>query len=209
MATVIKSTILSRWTTDLFVRNDNSLPVVGFNQLRFELCGDLYCPQVIAANATVAVKPNPAQASGYLFRPARVLAPNLHFSARVRNALDPNDGGAELPIVRDSGFHRGGVVFPQVPLRSGARATLRVYVLDTPEQFSGPGVAVLVNGTFAKSPVLQPPLNYNDPWRGSVDVAGTAPVEVRVLAHPFARVWAFVSVTDNVSQRVTLVTPNE
>jgi hypothetical protein len=200
----------SDWRTDVFVRNDNGVPLTSVNPLAFQPCGDLFCPQQIPANTTLQVIPSPPQAAnGFLFHPARGLAPNLHFSARVRPFPGANDFGTELPIVRETSFRRGTIVLTQVPAHNHSRATLRIYALEDPGQFSTGRVSIYAGDQLQQADLL-PPLNSSESWRGIVDLGDSAPAAaVKVVAHPFARIWAFVSITDNVDQHVTLVTPNE
>lgn len=150
---------------------------------------------------------------------------DLHFHLRIRDLSRGQENfGTELPIIREHDFREKKVAFLRVPTDSRFRQTLRVY------ESASSGSAIVRVGVFAdrgiadvgKIPIVSFALDlparipafhpgYNDVF----DLIQKFPqlqehASVRVELEPMTpgmRFWAFISVTNNETQHVTLITP--
>jgi hypothetical protein len=155
------------------------------------------------------------------------LASQFHFSSRVRDLSRSDGSGTEVPVVHESRITAGPINLINVPLSAGSRNTLRVYAL--PEVADGV-VDVRYFGMPRDPFDLTPDLRRVD----RIELR-TPPQVVEFLIHPATatydfdrlpelqgessvwlelvpvtpglRIWAMASVTDNVTQHVTLITP--
>ena len=114
-------------------------------------------------------------------------------------------GWTEVPVVRESDFRwlpwsygSKELRLLNVRLPENARATLRVWALDDPGTVFGP--ATLTPTRSAPGEPYFAMADVTDALRRSPDVY--------LNAQKNARVWAMLSITDNETQRVTVVTPN-
>lgn len=150
---------------------------------------------------------------------------DLVFQLRVRDISRSAEGwGTWVPVVRESALTAGPVHLLNVPVEDGHRITLRVY------SFREAGrVTVRIFGTDGG--LFAPPAP--DPLLGefSLDIrrgGGSEPgyaqfgdladlaqnkgfrfVRLEIIPHNDLRVWAMASVTNNVTQQVTGVYPND
>lgn len=154
-------------------------------------------------------------------------------AAAPRNALG---GGTQLPIARQKDFTRGNMRFPDVPIQTVSapiRTALRVYSPDTDQ---GIGVRVELRpwssptgdiNSFSRVFTLQPassPPGATDPrplfpayvqsilgddFPGARAIGVSYDVTVVPLPLPsgqIPRIWAFITLTENVTQEVTVQT---
>jgi hypothetical protein len=130
----------------------------------------------------------------------------VHDTSRIGITL-----GAEVPVVPDSAFKSTPFVLLGVAADARYRNTLRIY---SPE----PGVAPVVRVTIDQSPqsvTLRPGRDMFDPGYfemtlpprfQSGSTINTIPVTIEPLTTG-ARVWAFISSTNNDTQQVTVIAP--
>ena len=172
----------------------------------------------------------------YLYVPKDVDRAALHISARVRDlSRQAESVGTEIPVVRPSDLRDGPIMLLDVPTAGRFRVSLRVY--DVAKSRDNVNIRIydanaLKRGdrtplveTVITMPVL-PPLAASDPSfplqpPSAVvigDLVGVFPklaavnavsIEVRGQQTPAdpKRYWAFVSITNNVTQEVTVVSP--
>jgi hypothetical protein len=165
-------------------------------------------------------------ATGSAVPAAFIYVPNesvdaIEFGLRVRDVSRQNDSwGTEVPVVRESRAFQRPFDLLNVPLPSRFRQTLRIYDF---EDRSGSAVRVqfydLVTGRLLKDSQLAMLAPRSDdiftPAYGQLDQFGQAPElagidRVRVRISPTnetQRLWAMVSVTNNVTQELTMITP--
>lgn len=201
----------SHWTTEVLVHNDNSVPLVVYRSVT---------PSEMRANSTTRIVPNAsAPPSGFLFRPQRQLAGGVSFSAKIgETSFNADDLGTQLPIAREADFRRGRVNLSNVVVDPRFRTTIRMYAIDPADQFT---VWITKVDPVSLSPLLLqlplPPFTPSkgagdEPWLVVADLAdhqlppGTYEVEIDSLPGT-ARLWALASMTNNATQRVTLVSP--
>jgi hypothetical protein len=202
----------SQWSTDVFVRNESNIPVLSYRPIYFIGCSLAlgFCPQPIPTGATTQIQPTPPlPTNGLIYRPLRQQSNAVWFSARVRDSSrEVDDFGSELPIVRERSLRRGRLVLPDVVVDPRYRTTLRVYSVDDLSAFRVDVHSNEASGSVFLTPAKGP---GDEPWIASIDVGsitGTGRYTVEVTAGPGnARIWAVASVTNNVTQHVTLVTP--
>lgn len=206
----------SEWVTELMVRNSNPHEV--------PLWRPVGALPAVPPSRPVELDLGFAPGGRFLIVP-RADAPLLDFGARVRELSKKLTGwGVELPIVREREFSPDGVDLLDVPLDPGYRLALRIYGL-TPYPAAQAYIALysIPDGTPLTTERVVPltgvpgcvsfPCNSDRPAFGSVtDLAGLMTVRpasgrfgVRVMSHQ--PVWAFVSVTDNETQQVTVISP--
>ena len=135
------------------------------------------------------------------------LAANLRVYDVSRN--DQNFG-TEMPIVRERELTTAPIHLPAVPVTAGFRNTLRIYGTRATT------VRVTI-GTQTTDIALTPGAGIYDPAYAISNAFPTAvpgePSTLRVTVTPLdtgtdaARIWAFVSVTNNVTQLITTITP--
>ncbi|HVR44304.1 MAG TPA: hypothetical protein VMS56_12770 [Thermoanaerobaculia bacterium] len=157
----------------------------------------------------------------------------LSFNLRIRDLSRQSlTSGTEIPVVRGAEFFTGPVHLLNLPLEDGFRQMLRVYDPDARIgarvririfPLEGSEALVDLSETLSVAPgndrvtdlrlPLQPGyLEIGDFPRRFPQLAGTENVRVEVEpvaaggAAP-ARIWAFVSITNNETQHVTTVTP--
>lgn len=150
---------------------------------------------------------------------------------RVRNLRNELKGfGTELPVVSEDEFRSDRIVLLDLPVRPEYRATLRAYSLDP---VVAPAVIVRVYGLSddtllppPRSPLPQllseqrytlqsPPSSIResvpDYLQLDLDPNAFAPwrqVMLEIIpATEGMRIWSFASVTNNVTQQITAITP--
>ena len=157
---------------------------------------------------------------GRLFYVARPLADNLVANLRVTDFSRQADShGVEIPVVREDDFTTGRLVLLGVPIDPRYRQTLRIYGLHGGAQ----NVNVTINGIVHNlnlegddsnmfAPVFAtftnfPTLAELPAGQTTVSVVIQDSLEGRGIVPP-TPIWAFVSVTNNQTQQITVVTPN-
>ena len=145
-------------------------------------------------------------------------APAVEFSIRVRDlSQNAASAGVEIPVVRQSQFLERTFSLLNVPVRGDRRTLLRVY--GAADAADRDVVVRVYEPVFWKivseSYVRVRNIGFVDyiPAYGELDLASLAvgPLDharVEIEPAPGTRVWAFVSVTDNRTQNVTVITPS-
>ncbi len=165
---------------------------------------------------------------GLVLRPRSDDAPHLTFSSRLWETTRMGQPrGIDLPIVREGNFFAGPVAFLGVPADSGVRVALRVYNpwVEPRSSVAGAdrvavefldanGVALAtteltltVPGNPAERPDYPGFAAIHDARAAFPQLAGTDVLHIRVRpVVPGAQYYAMVSVTDNETQTVAIVT---
>lgn len=191
---------------------------------------------VLAPNlAPLPVRPFENVATGFFLRAESEHAADVVFSSRVRDlSVEADSAGTELPVVREDRFSSGPLALINVPLEAPRfRAMLRVYAL--PEVLAPREVELRCYRlpSFIDVPVEEKILLHTqrlllgtpagaaqspEHYAAYAEVASIASIpqlafedavwiEVEPVT-PGLRIWGFVSVTNNETQQVTLVTPS-
>ena len=209
----------SQWTTELSVLNRSPYAVSLFHPLA---TGD-----PIAAGHPLRI-PLSGSAGGRLLFVPRESIGTMAFNLLVRDtSRQSEDWGTEVPVVREADFSTDAVELLNVPVDPRFRLTLRVYGVD-----SAPGDALITvysmeTGNAYSVPKSFPlvsaapcapaiPCASDDPAFALIDVLSEMPglpasgrIGIRIQATYAAQpIWAFVTVTNNTTQHVTVISPH-
>ncbi|MCU1230788.1 MAG: hypothetical protein JWO97_3672 [Acidobacteria bacterium] len=214
----------SLWETEFTGRNGGASQA-----LAFQRTGEGIEPTALASGQTFHIRPsrdyqNPANPGVFLYVDKEHAA-TISFALRLREWSQPADF-VELPVVRERDFSSTTTELLEVPTSTATRAQLRIYGASSPtgrgdvivRMFSADntklfeqtlsltpagGVATIPSATaFSDNPAYAelPNLTANFTGRGNVRVE-IEPVTAGL------RYWSFISVTNNATQRVSLITP--
>lgn len=202
----------AQWITDAVVRNGNSYIVENFNRVDPFQCFDVGCERMSAGEyRKFEGRDHPR---GAVLLVPRESVDAFSFGSRVRDrAREGEDFGTELPVLRESAMRRARFRLLDIPVTSAYRSKLRVYVY-TPDD----GLEATIVGSFPDREggfLRRLPLERVDRTFAYAEIElQTIPdlksdrLILEVLSPSELPAWAFVTVTNNASQRVTLVTPN-
>lgn len=205
----------SQWVTEATIRTDEP-----FDWYRFRPCSTSQCGGPVGGASVASLMTMFGQ------RPEGLLlffdrTPNgVSLASSIRETSRQQSWGAGIPIVRERDFRMGETSFSNATLDPRYRTTLRIYgvdgVLDSMSIHvrSASGHANLV--VRPMSTCNSVPCNSDRPAYVSVDLttaaasAGAGAVTVLMapsIASPARRYWAFITVTHNETQAVTVITP--
>ncbi|HEY0590209.1 MAG TPA: hypothetical protein VGF40_00465 [Thermoanaerobaculia bacterium] len=225
----------SLWTSVLFARN-NSNAVIRVEGV-WGNCQIPLCPPegIVPPEKSVTLEPiGASDRLGALLRVDRAQLQNLAFSLRVRDMSRQNlTWGTEVPVVREREFRSDAVTLVGIPVSSDFRTTLRIYELEGTEGVAVrlrlfgivPSIVgieplnPLTDALLAEHVVTLRPALFNDVGRspGYLEIsdvatlAGTHTFELLTLemspVDPTVSLWSFASVVHNVTQHLTVITP--
>lgn len=219
----------SRWQTELWFRNhgDSILSVAPWGCDPNRACLPVFptnrgvLPRTSFRNLSpfdVTSNPNAGRLL-YVVRGGNY-SMNVRLADISRHALD---AGTEMPVVRERELLTTPVHLLNVPLDGVSRLMLRIYDVDQPEarfrirvwrqdaEMVAPYIDTEVTarasetGPFRLQPAYAQHTQFIDP-AALVILPLSLRIEVTPLT-PGSRFWAFVSVTNNATQHVTIVTP--
>jgi hypothetical protein len=221
----------SQWQTQLWYRNNgpDALTLAPWTCPKGALCVPVFPltrtlqPGETALNLPVVEAPNP----GRLLYVNRDGSSSLSASLRLYEVSHKDaDAGTDIPVVRESELLTSASHFHSVPLNGHFRISVRVYELGGDDARFRVRVFEEGEGVIDGQPLTEVELRATSPETGTFRMhPGYAefstltdllrlpmplPAAVRVDVEPLtqgSRYWAFVSVTNNDTQRVTLVTP--
>lgn len=199
----------SRWTTEVRLMNGNTydMPFLRGRQIAPE---ESIALQVAAPN-------------GYVLHPAKGTTDDLAINILIRDLSRQSEAlGTELPAVRERDFENRRVLLQNLPSDPRYRLTLRAYAFDRLPRtdLMNYWIYELETGRPLAFGVvsLQAPGSDDEPWHAALDLLATHPevanrgplrLSISPLGpDPGARFWAFVSVTSNETQHVTIISPN-
>lgn len=172
------------------------------------------------SSSVLSLTPPPGNSGVFVYVP-KALAGNTTMNLRVHDTTRDADGwGVEIPVVVETQF-RDPVVLTGIPNDSRFRTLLRVY------SFSGaPGQAMVTLRDDVTGELLDTrTVNLQSGHAPAPGAAPDAPAYAQLSFDPFGAahtrlraevtgtdhdgppLWAFVSITNNVTQQVTTVTP--
>lgn len=222
----------SIWENDLVITNmgDTPVTVFGYSPINcpVEPCSTI--PQPIPPRTTIFTGSGSegCGVEGLLLTTDPSSAEKLAFTLRSRDrSRDERSWGAVVPVVRSSAWFSTPFSIVDVPLTSRFRATLRIYDGDPT---TTPAVRVRY---FAVHPTAQgapadtflsettpsfalPPESSRNRCPGysqialSLDPSIVSAGRIRITVEPLdgrREYWAFVSVTNNDTQEVTIIAP--
>jgi hypothetical protein len=225
------------WNSEVVVRNEGDIPLEMFLSeclFRCDLsrCSFVVCEGPIPTPAKTEFDSRWLYRGelGWVGNPGSILYVPKNHSHNVVASLRlveltgrGNEFGVEIPVVREAELFEGVLWLPDVPIRSEARTHLRIYGVESPTGDGRVRLRVLEGKEDAVvlDRVIQlhhetPTPGDNDEYRpsyGFVDlssVIGNEDRSVRVRLDPLVeglRFWAFASLAGNVSQQVTVISP--
>lgn len=197
------------WSTEMWYRNNSGLPVVVY-----PLAISDAVPS-IGRTVRLPIGVFPADAPGQFLFVSRAGADDVQFDLRLFNRADPRgDWGTKIPVVREREFAEA-VNLINVPTSPELRSALRVYGLPD-ESAAGEAVRLTIYA-YDERLLVDTLLPFTGiPRYSSVLSLAEAFPEIREvervrvhvqLVGGATKIWAFVSVVSNVTQNVSLVTP--
>lgn len=197
----------SRWETNVVMRNYSQYPVQSIPNASRPL------PE-IGGGAPISVS------ASFGNRPAGVVlfvprGSDVSFTSHVRDvSRDASQWGTEMPVVRERDT-RETIVFANVPFDPRYRLQLRIYGIDG---VSSPLIVSAGPPAFRqvelRGPCTETPCNSSEPAYASLDLGQIFPgltsrntiILQQQLDQP-RRLWAFITVTNNDTQHVTVISP--
>jgi hypothetical protein len=197
------------WSTELWYRNNSNRPVIVF-----PLATSDHVPTMnLTENLRIFTSRNydPSQ----IIYVSRDGIDDVQFDLRLFNRSDPNSKwGTKLPVVREHEF-ADSISLINVPTAADFRSALRIYALPD-DSFAGEAVLVQIysnNEQLLASALI--PFNGAPRYAAVLSLADAYTeirladrVRVHVQSSSGRKIWAFVSVTSNTTQDVSIVTPN-
>lgn len=227
----------SRWKVDSSVFNGNEVDLEEERDYLHQLCLSVVLCPILPPIKAGAVNSIPTsfgfeREPNWLMHIRRPVADNLRFSLRVRDITrQEQTWGTELPVVRERDFATRVQLF-DIPLQPRFRQTLRIYALpqgttcctDVTVRFYTLDGQPLhsTTATLRRSDIAVGNIDFQypgspdfpmQPENATLDFLGNIPQlagreSVRVEVDGGSRaVWGMVTVTNNESQQVTVISP--
>lgn len=151
---------------------------------------------------------------GHVLYAMRGTADSLTFASRIRDtSRQALTAGTEVPVVREHDF-RNQLRFLNVPVDSRYRVTLRLWSLGDFPAF----IATVDSIPAQQQPLIVSNIPGTSMWFGTLDVtslltkASNNPTNLAVTVAPNALtsppIWGMLSITNNDTQQVTIVSPH-
>lgn len=206
----------SQWAAELWVRNDSAVAVNLFPTTCGGFGGPHPCTTRIDVPARTTMRLDVANTSAdhpgvFLYVP-RDRVNDVHFNLRIRGGLNV---GTEIPIVRERDWKTGKATLLNVPLQFGTRVHLRVYTtfpaggIQKVRVYGDPGNILLVEREFHGPMPTDPPVPplFAPMFDLSAALSGFVADRVRVEIENPTPFWPLLTITDNRTQHVTVVSP--
>lgn len=188
----------SMWTTEVAMRNGNTWPVTAW-------------PLNVIAPLRPAMPALNAPGGLFLFIPR---GEGVHFNAFVRDTS--HEIGTEIPIVRERDFSTRPFELLNIPAERRYRHTLRIY--SPTARFAAVTAFEMADGRVITHRLIElgEPVGLDRPWYAQIgDFPATfrtfpltGRIGIRVEPYvPGTELWAFVTVTDNQTHQVRVVSP--
>lgn len=214
----------SRWTSELWFYSTAEPPGIGgYKDSQCTECTPLPPPPLPdhTASRLDLFATLPDSPPGAILYAVSSTVDQLWFRLIVRDTV--SGSSFTLPVVREKDFFRGTTTYPMVESGGSRRVTLRIYAMEdvanprfTVRVSQGrnvvaevPVTAWSVPQTVVRGPVKYSirPLAVEIPLSSVTTVAGRLTLEV-IPVDASTPYWTFISVTDNVSQAIDVLTPN-
>ena len=203
----------SSWATEVALKNDNAYDVVTYR-------GPDALPVIPAGKPQIAgFSPSPG---GIFMIVPREAAPALHANIMIRDVSRALQAwGTEVPVVREERF-ANSIELLNVPVDPRFRTQLRIYGLDSTPMFLQVVATSMLDGSLVGTRDVElksvepcdlpAPCASSHPSFASLsgfpDVPSPLPGErVAIRIDAFAPIWAFVTLTNNETQHVTVISP--
>ena len=208
------------WSTSVTAYNSSSEPVPYFGK---SCVLGVICPRHLIWPARSYGNPiDYSGHAGYILWVERSAIRDIHLSVRLNEITRGLEPVAEIPIIREAELYTDSLQILDVPIRADARVLLRLYSIPRPHHTVSFVVTaydrndvVLGARRISVKPITEstplpifPGYGEMDLWADFPD-ARTSAVRLEIRAEePDTLFWAFISLTDNGSQRVRLINPS-
>jgi hypothetical protein len=205
----------AQWDTELTLRNSNDYSIAAPNNLFTAFCFPGCAPSPAADTTYLVV--GQRRPDGRLEYYPRHAMPRLNFNSVVRDISRTQNLGAEVPVLRETDLYDGPFTIANVPAEPDFRISLRLY------DIAGPSTVAIriatINNDFDVVNTTRT-LEANETGAASLLIADLArefpaianrgPLEIEITpVQPSGRtLWGFVSLTSNVTNQVTVVSPH-
>lgn len=204
----------SQWVTDLTILNTGSF---AFQPYRL-------APQPSIPNGkAVPLNFGQSRPAGALFFVPRENSATTSFGCVVRDvSRSSSDAGTEVHVARESDFHVGSLSLLNVPVDPAFRDTLRIYGVDSVNDVATVTIYPMDSTTAIASRQVslisaQPCERFNpcasdEPAYAQEDLLTLFPEaagqsHLRIDVQSGSRMYSLLTVTNNVTQHVTVITP--
>lgn len=208
----------SRWRSEAVLANPNGWAVQNWNSVERIVCVTFPCGELLAAKSRKKFEGEEYPHGVALLVP-RGESEDLAFSLRIRDiSRDADSYGTTVPVVRERDLFRNTeVTLLDVPLDPRFRTKVRIYAFPDPVYVTAtqtPHATVHVGSAAGRWFPLRRSCERDRcddvPYYGELDLPPGEEGEsadIYVELPPDALGWAFASVTNNVTQQVTVVAP--
>lgn len=212
----------AQWQSEATAWNGNEYPLTPAHATIFHIqCPITTCDSRVPGNSTATVNADGSTVTGVVEELPRQATAKSDFGLVIRDTSRADkDLGTEIPVVRDSQLFARTFSIPNVPADARYRLTLRLYDLDGVEGVFS--LRIYTNGapypTVTESIALtaQESLRnggfaiVNDLIAKYPQLAGSGPLRVEIdplIRHGARSAWGFITVTNNDTQHVTVISP--
>jgi hypothetical protein len=219
---VVSGAYGTQWIGEVWAANDSGIDI---QTLQWQLC-EFGCPppQLPAGSQrALGIYLSESVDAGALLYVPEEIATEVFFSARVLEITRGSQpAGFAVPVVRENEYFHSPVTFPGVPFHAELRSSLRIYdpsgrggrqfaveFVDSSGDVVNSFVMTLAEGRGHETniPIVAGFGAVHDltSFAGGTLSDGHFSVRVRPLGEP-GPYWAFISVTDNVTQQALVIT---
>jgi hypothetical protein len=218
----------SLWETEVAVLNRSATPVRLAGRYA---CYGCRTAQSLLPDMTYSLLPDQSVTGSFVFV-ERGRADDVEFTSRIRDiSREESSWGASVPVAREHDFSTKGITLLDVPTDPRYRLTLRIYALHPLEGASvvvrvraqHPGIVndkknpdpLLAEAAYPLTPMIRIP-TAPEQYPSYAIISELPPIapetlspRVRIDLVPLApeglAIWGFVTITNNDSQSVTIV----
>jgi hypothetical protein len=207
----------AQWRTDVAMHNGAEFPWL-------TPYSSIFTARPQAKADVVASSSDGRTPAGIIEWAPRQAAALADFSLIVRDlSISATDLGTEVPVVREKDLFARSFSILNVPTAPGSRITLRIFDVEGPRRINVRIYAVRANGNselFVNQPYTlgaQPSFRgggafiFNDLLAVFPNLANQGPLRIEIVpedVNDVRSMWAFVSVTNNDTQHVTVISPH-
>lgn len=227
----------SLWTSLLFARNNSNVPIPVEGVLH-DCLGVPLCPPrpgIVPPGKSVTLVPTGvSDRVGVVLHIEQERLRDLTLSLRLRDiSREHLTWGTEIPVVPEREFRSDAITLVGIPVSPDFRTTLRVYEITGSESVSvrvrlfgivsnkvgvermdPPADELLAEHIFTLRPSLERERGRSPGYLELSDVSSMAGIHdyqlltIQVVPMTPVSLWSFASVTNNVTQHVTIITPD-
>lgn len=219
----------SRWLTTGWVVNHGTTEA---QIIPRALCGVVLCTlsgPLHPKEGPLPIEPMITDARAVLMHVDMAHASDVQIAVRVRDLAKGDSAGTELPVVPESDFSSSAISLLNVPVKPGYRVALRVYGLPesgdpeveiryyrmpTSDPFRSTSVVLQTERRrlevfgFIGGYRLEPSIAFLGNLQARPEIGYEENIWISITpVTPGLRIWAFATVTSNVTQQVTVISP--